>query len=60
MVDNTLRAYRLIEDKYVVKDRTHGMNVWPLALFPDATMDRKALTMQAVWRQRNTFFPGSA
>jgi DNA-directed RNA polymerase subunit RPC12/RpoP len=35
----------LIDDKYVVKDRTHGMNVWPLALPlpPDATLDREAL-----------------
>jgi polynucleotide 5'-kinase involved in rRNA processing len=26
-VGKTSLAYRLIEDKYVVKDRTHGMNV---------------------------------
>jgi GTPase SAR1 family protein/DNA-directed RNA polymerase subunit RPC12/RpoP len=44
-VGKTSLAYRLIEDKYVVKDRTHGMNVWPLELPlpPDATMDREAL-----------------
>jgi WD40 repeat protein/RNase P subunit RPR2 len=44
-VGKTSLAYRLIEDKYVVKDRTHGMNVWPLALPlpPDATLDREAL-----------------
>jgi WD40 repeat protein len=44
-VGKTSLAYRLIEDKYVVKDRTHGMNVWPLALPlpPDAALDREAL-----------------
>ena len=44
-VGKTSLAHRLIEDKYVVKDRTHGMNVWPLALPlpPDATLDREAL-----------------
>jgi WD40 repeat protein/DNA-directed RNA polymerase subunit RPC12/RpoP len=44
-VGKTSLAYRLIEDKYVVKDRTHGMNVWQLALPlpPDATLDREAL-----------------
>ncbi|HRW83155.1 MAG TPA: DUF4365 domain-containing protein [Methanothrix sp.] len=44
-VGKTSLAYRLIEDEYVVKDRTHGMNVWPLELPlpPDATMDREAL-----------------
>lgn len=44
-VGKTSLSYRLIEDKYVVKDRTHGMNVWSLALPlpPDATMDREAL-----------------
>ncbi|HPS90705.1 MAG TPA: TIR domain-containing protein [Methanothrix sp.] len=44
-VGKTSLAYRLIEDKYVVKDRTHGMNVWPLALPlpPDSTLDREAL-----------------
>jgi hypothetical protein len=52
----------LIEDKNVMKDRTHGMNVWSLVLpLPlEATLEREALTMQAVWRQRDTFFPGSA
>jgi len=44
-VGKTSLAYRLIDDKYVVKDRTHGMNVWPLALPlpPDTTLDREAL-----------------
>lgn len=44
-VGKTSLAYRLIEDKYVVKDRTHGMNVWPLPLpLPhNATLDREAL-----------------
>ncbi|MDD4652396.1 MAG: TIR domain-containing protein [Methanothrix sp.] len=44
-VGKTSLAYRLIEDKYVVKDRTHGMNVWPLQLplLPDVTLDREAL-----------------
>jgi small GTP-binding protein len=31
-VGKTSLAHRLIEDKYVVKDRTHGMNVWRLDL----------------------------
>jgi WD40 repeat protein/DNA-directed RNA polymerase subunit RPC12/RpoP len=46
-VGKTSLAYRLIEDQYVVKDRTHGMNVWslPLPLPPDATMDREALLL---------------
>ena len=44
-VGKTSLAYRLIDDQYVVKDRTHGMNVWPLELPlpPDATLDREAL-----------------
>lgn len=44
-VGKTSLAHRLIDDKYVVKDRTHGMNVWPLALPlpPDATLEREAL-----------------
>ncbi|TLU87714.1 MAG: TIR domain-containing protein [Chlorobium sp.] len=44
-VGKTSLAHRLIEDKYVVKDRTHGMNVWPLKLPlpPDATLEREAL-----------------
>jgi WD40 repeat protein/GTPase SAR1 family protein len=44
-VGKTSLAHRLIEDQYVVKDRTHGMNVWPLELpLPsDATLDREAL-----------------
>jgi GTPase SAR1 family protein len=44
-VGKTSLAHRLIGDKYVVTDRTHGMNVWPLPLpLPsDATADREAL-----------------
>jgi WD40 repeat protein/DNA-directed RNA polymerase subunit RPC12/RpoP len=44
-VGKTSLAHRLIEDQYVVKDRTHGMSVWPLPLpLPlDATVDREAL-----------------
>lgn len=44
-VGKTSLAHRLVEDRYVVKDRTHGMNVWPLPLpLPlDATLDREAL-----------------
>ncbi len=44
-VGKTSLAHRLIEDKYVVRDRTHGMNVWRLD-FPDAghdNLDREAL-----------------
>lgn len=41
----TSLAHRLIADEYVVKDRTHGMNVWRLELpLPaDATLEREAL-----------------
>jgi DNA-binding beta-propeller fold protein YncE len=44
-VGKTSLAHRLIEDKYVIKDRTHGMNVWrlDLPLPPDATLEREAL-----------------
>jgi WD40 repeat protein/GTPase SAR1 family protein/DNA-directed RNA polymerase subunit RPC12/RpoP len=44
-VGKTSLAHRLIEDRYVVRDRTHGMNVWPLdlPLSPDATLQREAL-----------------
>jgi WD40 repeat protein/RNase P subunit RPR2 len=44
-VGKTSLAHRLIEDRYVVEDRTHGMNVWPLdlALPPDVTLEREAL-----------------
>ena len=44
-VGKTSLAHRLIEDKYLAKDRTDGMNVWPLELPspPDATIDREAL-----------------
>jgi WD40 repeat protein len=33
-VGKTSLAHRLIEDRYVVSDRTHGMNVWRLELPP--------------------------
>jgi small GTP-binding protein len=44
-VGKTSLAHRLIEDRYVIRDRTHGMNVWPLELPlpPDATLQREAL-----------------
>jgi small GTP-binding protein len=44
-VGKTSLAHRLIEDRYVVHDRTHGMNVWPLdlPLPPEATLQREAL-----------------
>jgi WD40 repeat protein len=44
-VGKTSLAHRLIEDCYVVRDRTHGMNVWPLDLpLPsDASLEREAL-----------------
>ena len=44
-VGKTSLAHRLIEDKYVIRDRTHGMNVWrlELPLTPDATLEREAL-----------------
>ncbi len=44
-VGKTSLAHRLIEDKYVIKDRTHGMNVWrmELPLPPDTTLEREAL-----------------
>ncbi|MGC8774488.1 MAG: DUF4365 domain-containing protein [Chlorobaculum sp.] len=44
-VGKTSLAHRLIEDRYVVKDRTHGMNVWPLKLPlpPDESIEREAL-----------------
>ncbi len=44
-VGKTSLAHRLIEDHYVVRDRTHGMNVWPLdlPLPPDATLEREVL-----------------
>lgn len=44
-VGKTSLAHRLIEDLYIVKDRTHGMNVWPLKLPlpPDATLEREVL-----------------
>ena len=44
-VGKTSLAHRLIDDRYVVCDRTHGMNVWrlELPLAPDATLEREAL-----------------
>lgn len=44
-VGKTSLAHRLIEDRYVVRDRTHGMNVWrlDLPLSPDATLEREVL-----------------
>ncbi len=44
-VGKTSLAHRLIEDRYVVQDRTHGMNVWrlELPLPPDETLEREAL-----------------
>ena len=44
-VGKTSLAHRLIEDQYVVRDRTHGMNVWRLDLpmAADATLEREAL-----------------
>lgn len=44
-VGKTSLAHRLIGDEYVIRDRTHGMNVWPLELpLPaDATLEREAL-----------------
>ena len=44
-VGKTSLAHRLIEDKYVIRDRTHGMNVWrlDLPLPSDATWEREAL-----------------
>jgi WD40 repeat protein/GTPase SAR1 family protein len=44
-VGKTSLAHRLIEDRYVIRDRTHGMNVWPLdlRLTPDTALEREAL-----------------
>jgi WD40 repeat protein/RNase P subunit RPR2 len=44
-VGKTSLAHRLIDDEYVIKDRTHGMNVWrlDLPLPSDATLEREAL-----------------
>ncbi|CAA7617228.1 TIR domain-containing protein [Magnetospirillum sp. UT-4] len=44
-VGKTSLAHRLIDDEYVVRDRTHGMNVWPLdlGLAPDLAVEREAL-----------------
>jgi len=44
-VGKTSLAHRLIDDEYVVRDRTHGMNVWrlDLPLPPEKTIEREAL-----------------
>ncbi|HEU4834242.1 MAG TPA: DUF4365 domain-containing protein [Pyrinomonadaceae bacterium] len=44
-VGKTSLAHRLINDEYVISDRTHGMNVWQLdlPLTPNASMQREAL-----------------
>jgi len=44
-VGKTSLAHRLIADEYVIRDRTHGMNVWrlDLPLPASATLDREAL-----------------
>jgi GTPase SAR1 family protein/DNA-directed RNA polymerase subunit RPC12/RpoP len=44
-VGKTSLAHRLIDDRYVVQDRTHGMSVWrlDLPLPPDLTIEREAL-----------------
>ena len=44
-VGKTSLAHRLVDDKYVISDRTHGMNVWQLdlPLNPDALLQREAL-----------------
>jgi WD40 repeat protein/uncharacterized protein YbaR (Trm112 family) len=44
-VGKTSLAHRLIDDEYVIRDRTHGMNVWrlDLPLPPEDTLEREAL-----------------
>jgi WD40 repeat protein/DNA-directed RNA polymerase subunit RPC12/RpoP len=44
-VGKTSLAHRLIEDRFVVRDRTHGMNVWriDLPLPADTMVEREAL-----------------
>ena len=44
-VGKTSLAHRLVDDKYVVSDRTHGMNVWQLdlPLEPNDSLQREAL-----------------
>jgi WD40 repeat protein len=44
-VGKTSLAHRLVDDEYVVEDRTHGMNVWrlDLPLPADATLECEAL-----------------
>ena len=48
-VGKTSLAHRLIEDQYVVKDRTHGMNVWRLELpyFQPPHPDPNAVELEA-------------
>jgi WD40 repeat protein/RNase P subunit RPR2 len=44
-VGKTTLAHRLIDDRYIKTDSTHGMNVWrlELPLPPDETFEREAL-----------------
>ncbi len=44
-VGKTTLAHRLIDDRYIKTDSTHGMNVWrlELPLSPDETFEREAL-----------------
>ena len=44
-VGKTTLAHRLIDDRFVKTDSTHGMNVWRLnlPLSPDKTLDREVL-----------------
>src|SRR5262249_4100175 len=44
-VGKTSLGHRLVEDKYVIRDRTHGMNVWrlELPLSTVSTLERAAL-----------------
>ncbi|WGS84949.1 TIR domain-containing protein [Methylomonas sp. UP202] len=47
-VGKTSLAHRLIDDEYVVKDRTHGMNVWRLDLPPDPSTPGEGLEREAL------------
>ena len=44
-VGKTSLAHRLVKDEYVIEDRTHGMNVWPinLPISTDNNIEREAL-----------------
>jgi GTPase SAR1 family protein len=43
-VGKSTLAHRLVEDRYVKTDSTHGMNVWPLELpLPANALEREAL-----------------